>query len=119
MTKNIKTDGSPVFLITINQRRANTNSRRNLRPTDTRLCRVWLSGSLVCPLKKIIIVISVVNENRRDNNTRSVIIKMFLISEDRIYPVPINRIFNNSIITMYLLIGFKIPDHLIKSLTAV
>ncbi|MFH0875051.1 MAG: hypothetical protein V1859_03875 [archaeon] len=46
-TKNIKTDGKDVFLATINQTRANTISSRNFRLTETRLCSVWLSGSLV------------------------------------------------------------------------
>jgi hypothetical protein len=43
--KNIKTDCKEVFLATINQKSANAISRRNLRLTATRICRVWLSGS--------------------------------------------------------------------------
>jgi hypothetical protein len=36
-TKNIKTEGSVVFLITINQIRANASSRRNLMLIANRL----------------------------------------------------------------------------------
>ena len=39
-TKNNNTDVKDVFLATINQRRAITNSSRNLRLTETRLCSV-------------------------------------------------------------------------------
>ena len=52
-TKNIITEVTDVFLITINQIRAKTNSRRNLTDTDTRVCIAVLSGSRVCPLKKM------------------------------------------------------------------
>jgi hypothetical protein len=39
-TKNNNTDVKDVFLATINQRSAITNSSRNLRLTETRLCSV-------------------------------------------------------------------------------
>ena len=61
-TKNIKTEGKDVFLTTINHISANTISSRNLRLTDTRIYRVWLSGSLVRPLKKMLRVINDIAE---------------------------------------------------------
>jgi hypothetical protein len=39
-TKNIKTDGKEVFLAKINQTNAKINSKRNLRPTETKLNKV-------------------------------------------------------------------------------
>jgi hypothetical protein len=70
-TKNIKTDCKEVFLARINQRRANTISRRNFRLTATRVYRVCLSGSLVWPFKKIVIVINAMSENTVDKMTIS------------------------------------------------
>jgi hypothetical protein len=46
ITKNIITEVSEVFLAIKNQIRANTNSIRNFSITETRVCKVWLSGSL-------------------------------------------------------------------------
>lgn len=63
ITKNIKTDGNDFFLATTNQRRASINSSKNLRLIATRLCMVWLPGSFVWPLKKIIRVIIVIVVN--------------------------------------------------------
>jgi hypothetical protein len=57
-TKNNTTDDNCVFLATKNHKKAITSSRRNLRVTATRLCNVWLAGSLSCPLKKMIRVTS-------------------------------------------------------------
>jgi hypothetical protein len=65
-TKNIKTDVKEVFLATINQRSANTSSIRNFRLNATRLCRVWLSDSFACPLKKMIRVIIEITEKTGD-----------------------------------------------------
>jgi len=53
-TKNNKTAGKPVFLAIKIQPKANTSSISNLRLIATRLCIVWLEGSFVWPLKKII-----------------------------------------------------------------
>jgi hypothetical protein len=61
-TKNIKTEGKEVFLTTINQIRANTISSKNFRLIATRTYKVWLSGSLVRPLKKMIRVINDIAE---------------------------------------------------------
>jgi hypothetical protein len=61
-TKNIKTDCKEVFLATKNQISAITISNRNFRLTATRLYKVWLSGSLVCPFKKMKIVINAIIE---------------------------------------------------------
>jgi hypothetical protein len=62
-TKNIKTEGKEVFLTTINHMRANTISSKNLRLIATRTYKVWLSGSLACPLKKMRRVIYEIAEN--------------------------------------------------------
>jgi hypothetical protein len=53
-TKNNITDDNPVFLAIKNQMNANISSVRNLMLTATRLCMIWLAGSLFWPLKKII-----------------------------------------------------------------
>jgi len=52
-TKNNITDVNPDFLVIKNQKKTKTSSRRNLRPTATRVCITFESGSRVCPLKKI------------------------------------------------------------------
>jgi hypothetical protein len=62
-TKNIKTEGKEFFLTTINHMRANTISSKNLRLIATRTYKVWLSGSLACPLKKMRRVIYEIAEN--------------------------------------------------------
>jgi hypothetical protein len=62
-TKNIKTEGKDVFLTTINHMRANIISSKNFRLTATRTYKVWLSGSLFRPLKKIRRVINEIAEN--------------------------------------------------------
>jgi hypothetical protein len=69
-TKNINTDCKEVFLATKNQKRANTISSRNFKPIDTRLYKVWLSGSLVRPLKKMINVIIAIIE-KEGNRTKT------------------------------------------------
>ena len=42
-------------------------SSRNLRLTATSVCRVWESGSLVRPRKKIIRVVTAIREKRDDS----------------------------------------------------
>ena len=71
-TKNIKTDAKEVFLATINQTSANTISSRNLRLTATRIYKVWLSGSLASPLKKMKSVIIAIAEKEGDKTKASV-----------------------------------------------
>jgi hypothetical protein len=72
-TKNNTTDDNPVFLATKNQTKARISSSRNLRVTETRLCIVWLAGSFLCPLKKMMIVNNEINVNipeRRATSTK-------------------------------------------------
>jgi hypothetical protein len=95
-TKNIKTDGKDVFLATINQTRASTSSSRNFRLTDIRLCIVWLLGSLVCPLKKMIRVVSAIIEKNGDKMAISLKDRLRPPSDTRKYPVPSNRIFKSN-----------------------
>jgi len=71
-TKNNITDVNPVFLATKNQRRAITNSRRNLRPKATSICIVRASGSFFCPLKTIISVRNDKNTNERERTAMPV-----------------------------------------------
>lgn len=101
-TKKIKKDVNVVFLARINQTRANINSRRNLRLTETRLCNVWLSGSLVWPLKKTKRVIIAITENDNDKIIISRKITLRLPVEEIKHPVPINRIFNSKSNKIYL-----------------
>jgi hypothetical protein len=118
-TKNIKTDGKEVFLATINQRRANTISSRNFTLTATRLYKVWLSGSFVCPFKKIRIVINVIIEKTVERTAASPKQRFNFANDTSKYADNINSIFNSIREKAYLWIRFKNQDHLIKSLTAV
>jgi hypothetical protein len=101
-TKNIKTDVKEVFLATINQRSANTSSIINFRLIATRLCRVWLSGSLACPFKKIRIVTSEITEKTGDNIKISPKQRFILNIETIKQAVNRNSIFNNTSNKMYL-----------------
>ena len=65
ITKNIKTDSKDLFLAAINQITANPISSRNLRLIATRMCRVWLSGPLLCPLRKMEKTIIAVTEKSK------------------------------------------------------
>jgi hypothetical protein len=66
-TKNIITEGNAVFLITINHINTNTNSSRNLIPIANNMYKVWLSGSLLSPMKKMISVIMEIREKTGNN----------------------------------------------------
>jgi len=59
-TKNNITADNPVFLAIINQKKTKINSRMNLRPTETRLCITFESGSFDCPLKKMAMQIKMI-----------------------------------------------------------
>lgn len=67
-TKNIKMNWKEFFLKTTNQMSAKMISSRNFSVIATRLWKVWLSGSLLWPLKKIRIVISAIIEKVTDKN---------------------------------------------------
>jgi hypothetical protein len=54
------------FLPIKNHARASTISRRNLRLTETSVCIVRESGSLVLPLKKIVRVIAEITEKMNE-----------------------------------------------------
>ncbi len=94
-TKNIKTDGKDVFLATINHRSAKTISRRNFTLSATKLYNVWLSGSLVCPFKKIRIVIKAIIEKTVDRTTASLKQRFSLTTDTSKYSVKSNSTFNN------------------------
>jgi len=101
-TKNIKTDGSVVFLITINHIRANMISIRNFRLIATIICNVWLSASLVSPLKKIIMVITDIKENTGNKIKASRRQRLILAIVESKYAVINNSIFNSTNNKMYL-----------------
>jgi hypothetical protein len=65
-TKNNITDDNPVFLAIKNQKNANKSSARNLMLTTTKLCKVWLAGSLPWPLKKKIRIRRVISVKTAD-----------------------------------------------------
>lgn len=65
-TKKINMNWKEFFLRATNQISAKIISRRNFRVIATRLWKVWLSGSLVWPLKNIRIVINAIVENTSD-----------------------------------------------------
>ena len=118
-TKNINTDCNDDFLVTINQISAKVNSRRNLRLTATRLCKVWLSGGLVCPLKKIASVINAIIEKRDVKMVRSTREYLMIADITRNEPAPINRVLINNRNKKYFIRGFNYYGYLIKSFTAV
>jgi len=64
--KKLKIDGIVIFFTIINHIKANTNSRRTLRLKEIIICKVWLSGSLVSPLKKMIRVKIAIIKKRED-----------------------------------------------------
>jgi hypothetical protein len=102
ITKNNNTDCIEVFLATINQISANTSSRRNLMLTDTMLYNVWLSGSLIWPLIKMMRAVNAISEKKAERIIISVITSFRFVDEMRIEPVPANRIFNNISNRIYL-----------------
>lgn len=65
-TKKINMCWNVFFLKTKNQISAKIMSSRNLRVIATRLCIVWLSGSLVWPRRNMNTVISAINEKTND-----------------------------------------------------
>jgi hypothetical protein len=75
ITKNITTDSGEVFLPIKNQTSANINSSRNLRVTETRVCIVWLPGSLSCPLIKITRAIKAITVNSEARRIISINVK--------------------------------------------
>jgi hypothetical protein len=93
-TKNIKTDGSIVFLITINHTSANIISSRNFRLTAARICKVWLSASLVTPLKKMISVINEIIEKTVNKMTISIREIPGFTNVTNRYPNDSKRIYN-------------------------
>jgi hypothetical protein len=101
-TKNNNTDGKELFLATINQTIANANSSSNLRLIDKRLCRVWLSGSLFWPLKKMIRVMSEIIKNTEDRMAKSLKIRLSPIIEIRRDPVPRNNTSKKTSCKIYL-----------------
>jgi len=101
-TKNIKTEGNEVFLATKNQRRANIISSRNFTLIATRLYRVWLSGSLFCPFKKMRIVITAIIEKADDKIKVSLKEKFSLTAGISKYAINRNRTFKNTSNKVYL-----------------
>jgi hypothetical protein len=93
-TKNIKTDGSPVFLITINHTSAKIISSRNFRLTATRICKVWLSASFVSPLKKIIRVTNAIIEKTVTKMAISPRQRLGFTNVTNRYPPDSKRIYN-------------------------
>jgi hypothetical protein len=65
-TKKIKMNWIEFFLKTTNQKSAKIISSRNFSDIATRLWKVWLSGSLVWPLKNIRMVIRAITEKVTD-----------------------------------------------------
>jgi len=88
--------------------------------TETKVNRVWLSGSRVCPLKNITSVIMTITEKK--NDSRGMSINKSLNPEYVIIrnPAPVIIIFNNRRGNKYLETGYKLKGgYLIKSLTTV
>lgn len=96
-TKNNITEEIKVFLTTINHRSANINSMRNFRLIATRVCMVWLSGSLYCPLMKIKTVIMAITEKEKDKITISEYSITQSVVVTNIHPAVINSTFSNKI----------------------
>jgi hypothetical protein len=119
--KNNNTDENPVFLAIINQMNTNISSSRNLAETATRLCMVWLSASLDCPLKKMIMVKTARIKNTEEQIAISEKWRLVMNFEKIKYPkrrIMISRIRRKKI---FLIMGFngqlffnKISDHKIN-----
>ena len=118
-TKNIKTDGSAVFLITINHIITNNNSSKNFRLMATRIWNVWLSASLDCPLKKMIRVIIEITEKTGDKIKVSLMLWLRLSVEESKYAIESNSTLKTKSKRAYLRICINKADHLIKSLITV
>jgi hypothetical protein len=89
-TKNNNTDPGVVFFAGINHIMAKTISKRNLALMAKRLCIVWLSGSLFCPLKKMTRV-----ENEIDAKTNMIMARStrdILINPAATKPYPVINI---------------------------
>jgi hypothetical protein len=97
-TKNIKTDCKEVFLARINQRRANTISRRNFRLTATRVYRFCL----VWPFKKMKRVINATTEKEEAKITMSGKLRFAFTMETSKYAVINNSTFKSTSNKMYL-----------------
>jgi hypothetical protein len=106
-TKNNITDDNPVFLAIKNHMNANISSRRNLELIETKLCIVWLAGSLACPLKKIIRVKSARREKINDSTAISLKRRPILRFDIRIYPERRTRTSRATRKRIFLSNGFK------------
>jgi hypothetical protein len=91
-TKNNTTEVNPVFLETKNQTNASTSSSRNLSVTATRLCNVWLAGSLLCPLKNIINVNNAISMKKAESIITSLKLIAVFVCEKMKYPAARMRI---------------------------
>jgi hypothetical protein len=105
--KNNTTDDNPVFLTIKNQINTNISSIRNLLLIETRLCIVWLAGSLTCPLKKIKSVKNARRENTNDSTAISVKCKPVWVVDIRTYPDRRTRISSVSSKRIFLSRGFN------------
>lgn len=101
-TKNNTTFCIPVFLAIKNHINAITSSIRNLSEIATRLCMVWLSGSLVWPLIKMIIVTRVTAVNIKERAVRSLKDRFNSMITPSIEPEPSTAISNSSRYNRYL-----------------
>ena len=106
-TKNNNTNARPVFLATKNQRKAITSSVINLIPRATSKCIVWLSGSLFCPLNRIIIVTRERAAKEKDRTVISGKSKPGSNFAVRIRPVARMIICNRTRLNIFLYNGFK------------
>ena len=85
-----------VFLATKNQKRAKTNSIKNLRLIETRRYMIRSPGSFFCPLKKMIKEIKTIIEKNNESWASSLKRKLSFIIVNKINPEINTRILSNN-----------------------
>jgi hypothetical protein len=118
-TKNIKTDPDEVFFAIMNQRIVKSNSSRNLRLKEKKVCIVWLLGSRDSPLWKIIIDTRVINVKTRVSNMKSDKKRTGCIAAKTRYPADRTTRLKTINWREFLRSDFTSIYHLIKSFIAV
>jgi len=89
---NIKEAGA-VFLPTKNHNKANTISINIFRPNAINTWKVRAAGSFFCPLKKMNMLIALIEVKDNSSQTSSLKINPGMFSLNRMYPVIARKIF--------------------------
>jgi len=107
-TKNIIKDDNKAFLTSKNQTRANTNSSRNLRLTETRVCTTWPEEFFDCPLKKIMREIEIITKKTTVRVTTLMNGTLIIPVEIKRNPAPSRTMSRNNNNNKYLYRSFRL-----------